>query len=143
MTISRITSFWSKAKPGEAISAGKLAYFRQRLRNRLYQLVVKDFLEREQQHGFTRAELARRIGRKPEQLTRWLSAPGNWTLDTVSDLMIAMNGELDISRRDLGATRRSNEEPHWLVYSHPLTVNTDLLVGAAKANSVREFSIGY
>ena len=54
-------------------------------RLRLYEAVIKEFLE----SGVTKAELARRIGRKPEQITRWLGAPGNWTLDTVSDLLLA------------------------------------------------------
>ncbi|MEI8395810.1 MAG: hypothetical protein WCF85_13805 [Rhodospirillaceae bacterium] len=80
-------------------------------------MILKEFIEREKNEGFTRAELARRIGRKPEQLTRWLSAPGNWTLDTVSDLMLAMDGELDISRRDLGEKRLSNLPSHVLISS--------------------------
>jgi hypothetical protein len=72
------------------IPPGKLAYFRERFRDRLYELVVSEFLRREASGQITRAKLARRIGRKPEQITRWLGAPGNWTLETVSDLMLAI-----------------------------------------------------
>src|SRR5258708_486869 len=72
------------------IPPGKLSYFRERFRDRLYEIVVSEFLKRKASGQMTRAKLARRIGRKPEQITRWLGAPGNWTLETVSDLMLAI-----------------------------------------------------
>jgi hypothetical protein len=87
------TPFLTEILEGEVIPLGKLAYFRERLRNRLHQLVIREFVRQEDIHRLTRAELARRIGRAPEQITRWLGAPGNWTLDTVSDLMLGMGTE--------------------------------------------------
>lgn len=87
------TPFLTEILEGEAIPLGKLAYFRERLRNRLHQLVIREFVRQEDIQRLTRAELARRIGRAPEQITRWLGAPGNWTLDTVSDLMLGMGTE--------------------------------------------------
>ncbi|MEC7593676.1 MAG: hypothetical protein VYA64_09600, partial [Pseudomonadota bacterium] len=42
--------------------------------------------------GLTQAELARRMGRRPEVVSRMLGAPGNWRLDTVSDLLFAISG---------------------------------------------------
>jgi len=92
MTTSQ-TPFLTEILEGEVIPLGKLAYFRERLRNRLHQLVIREFARQEDIHRLTRAELARRIGRAPEQITRWLGAPGNWTLDTVSDLMLGMGTE--------------------------------------------------
>jgi hypothetical protein len=68
----------------------KLAYFRRRLRLHLHELVLEKFY---QQETMTKADLARRIDRRPEVINRWLGAPGNWTLDTVSDLLIAMASE--------------------------------------------------
>lgn len=92
-------SFLSEILVGEKIPLGKLAYFRERLRNRLYDLVLTEFLEQEKTRNLTRADVARRIGRRPEQITRWFGAPGNWTIDTVSDLMLAMGAEpaLDVT----------------------------------------------
>ena len=84
--------FLSEIAIGEPIPVNKLAFFQARLRNRLFDLVLKRFLE-QQNSGLTKAELARRIGKSPEQITRLLGAPGNWTLDTASDLLIGIAGE--------------------------------------------------
>lgn len=35
--------------------------------------------------------------RDPAQITRWLKGPGNWTLDTVSDIMRALRADLRVS----------------------------------------------
>jgi hypothetical protein len=71
----------------------KRAYLHARLRNRIYSFVLKKFMEKEKSEGLTKAELARRIGRKPEIITRLLGAPGNWTLETISDLLVGIAGE--------------------------------------------------
>jgi hypothetical protein len=65
----------------------KLAYFRRRLRLQLHELVVEKFYRQE---TMTQRDLANRIGKTPDVVNRMLGAPGNWTLDTVSDLLIAM-----------------------------------------------------
>jgi hypothetical protein len=65
----------------------KLAYFRRRLRLHLHELVVGKFYAQE---TMTQRDLANRIGKTPDVVNRLLGAPGNWTLDTVSDLLIAM-----------------------------------------------------
>jgi len=96
MTMSQ-TSFLTEIIGGNGtISKGKLAYFRERQRNRLYDFIVSRFLEKERSEKFSKADLARRLNKEPAQITRWLSTPGNWTLDTISDLMLAVcGGELE------------------------------------------------
>ena len=89
------TTFLSDVLGDGPIPPGKLAYFRARLTNLLHEAVLELFIKAESEKGLTRAELARRIGRKPEQVTRWLGSPGNWTLETLSDLLTAMGHELD------------------------------------------------
>ena len=100
MPISQAMSFLSEIITGQRIPAGKLAFFQARARNRLYDLVMDRFSEQEST-GLTRAELARRIGKKPEQITRLLGAPGNWTIDTASDLLLGMGEELAFSSSPL------------------------------------------
>ena len=69
------------------IPEDKLAYFRRRLRLHLHEMVVGKFY---QQETMTQRNLADRIGKTPDVVNRLLGAPGNWTLDTLSDLLIAM-----------------------------------------------------
>ena len=90
MTTSLERPFPSEVLDEEKIPLGTLSYFRERFRDRLYDLVVEEFLKRNAETGLTRAEVARRIGRRPEQITRWFGAPGNWTIETVSDLLLAI-----------------------------------------------------
>ena len=90
MNTSQKKPFLSEVVSGEKIPLGTLSYFRERFRDRLYDLVMEEFLKQDAKNGLTRAEVARRIGRRPEQITRWFSAPGNWTLETVSDLLLAV-----------------------------------------------------
>lgn len=87
MTISHTPALFEEIINGEPIPTGKLEYFRTRLRLEFYEFVVRRFLAQE---NLTKAELARRIHRSPEIINRWLSAPSNWTIDTLSDLLIGM-----------------------------------------------------
>lgn len=77
------------------ITAGDKAYFRGRQKNRVYEAVFKRFTQLADDDALTRAEIARKLKKRPEQITRLLSGPGNWELDTISDLLLAMNAELD------------------------------------------------
>jgi hypothetical protein len=78
------------------IRPGHLEYFRARVRSKLHQLVLREFFKQEDR-GLTQAELSRRLGKRTEVINRLLGAPGNWTLNTVSDLMLGMGAELTFS----------------------------------------------
>lgn len=135
MTTSQ-TRFLSEIVANEPIPPGKLAYFRERFRDRLYELVVSEFLKKEQAGEITRADLARRIGRKPEQITRWLGAPGNWTLETVSDLLLAISkAELMFTLSNLDRRKLHNYRgPEWLDIS-PITSANTLALDSNKTSS--------
>jgi hypothetical protein len=87
MTTSQTSDLFDEILDGRPIPREKLAYFRARLRLQFHELIVRRFLQKE---NFTKAELARRIGRAPEVINRLLAEPGNYTLNTLSDLMIGM-----------------------------------------------------
>lgn len=77
---------------GPAIPSGKRAYFQQRLRNRIFNFLLNKFVQ-EQANGLTQKILANRIGKSPEVVNRWLGAPSNMTVDSISDLLLGIAGE--------------------------------------------------
>lgn len=84
---------------GPVIPEAKRAYFRARLRNRLFNHILEKFVA-EQKNGLTKAALGRRIGKPPEMINRWLGTPSNLTLDTVSDLLLGICGEELVPRSE-------------------------------------------
>jgi hypothetical protein len=104
----------SEIVSGDDIPSEKRAYFQERLRGRLYDLVITE-LQRKQQLDptFTQARLASRIGKRSDQVCRWLGSPGNWTLDTLSDLLLGISGaELEMKLQYLSTlpTRNRNDQ---------------------------------
>jgi hypothetical protein len=94
MTTSQ-TQFFSEISAGPdgpVIPEAKRAYFQSRFRNRIFNFILGKFVE-EQKNGLTKAKLARRIGKTPDVINRWLGAPTNLTTDTMSDLLLGISGE--------------------------------------------------
>jgi hypothetical protein len=77
---------------GPTIPEPKRVYFQTRLRNRIFDYIIGRFV-REQKRGLTKAALARRIGKSPEVINRWLGAPSNLTTDSISDLLLGICAE--------------------------------------------------
>lgn len=104
MTISQITSLLSELSSvsQENLEPRILAYFQERFRNRLYELVIEEFEKQQRENGLTQRELAQRINKSVSRVNKWLRTPGNWTLDTVSDLLIGISkSELKISSKEI------------------------------------------
>lgn len=83
----------------EPIAERDLFYYRARQRNRLFDELTRYFAARAEHDGITKRDIARKLKRDPAQITRWLSQPTNLTLDTVSDLLLAMGAEMDCEIR--------------------------------------------
>jgi len=79
------------------LSERDILYYRYRFQNRVYQSVIAYFAMRAEQDGLTKAILASIMDKEPSQITRWFSGPGNWTLDTVSDLLLGMDAEMSVN----------------------------------------------
>jgi DNA-binding phage protein len=102
----------------EPLRPFQISYFGERYRNRLHTEILKLFQKAQQERGLTKADLSRRLNKRPEQITRWLSAPGNWTLDTVSELMLAMGYEPQVGSQLL--SENALVEPWGPGPEHPL-----------------------
>jgi len=105
MTSSLKRRSLSKPVGGDKIHQYDLALVRGRNKNKIHSFLLEAF----QDSGLTKAEVAQMLGKRPEQVTRWLAGPGNLTLETVSDLIFATRGEfLDLKSKDELARATSN-----------------------------------
>ena len=89
MITSQKTAFLSEIEGSEPISDRSWAYLTERARNNLYDYVIRKFLAAEAT-GLKRADLARRIGWSASDLSHKLGAPGNWTIGTVTKLLVGI-----------------------------------------------------
>lgn len=101
-----------KPTGAERIPKGTLGYFRAGNRHRLYSLFIKEF----KVSGLTQADLARRLGKKPDVVCRLLAAPGNLQADTLSDLLFAISGAQPTYALSypLEQPVRNDTRPEWL-----------------------------
>ncbi len=113
MTISPQMS-WKSASSLEDISLdpATLGYFHGLAQSEAHAIVLSLFQSLSGDKKITRAFIARRLDKSPEQVTRWLSAPGNWTLDTLTNLLLAMGHRPKFSVEKLSDIRQSNYHHH-------------------------------
>ncbi len=91
--MSRKTSWIGEIRDEAPLAPRHLGYYERKLRNDFHAAILKLFQD---EAGMTRADLARKLGKRPEQITRWLSAPGNWTFDTAAALALAMGSRFEV-----------------------------------------------
>ena len=111
MSTSR-TSTKPESTQAERISEPDLAYMRTRNKHRLYSMVMAEF----KRSGLRQADLAKKLHKKPEVICRLLANPGNWQIDTVSDLLYAIsNAELRYNLYyPLEAAKLNSSFPLWI-----------------------------
>jgi hypothetical protein len=99
------------------IPVGTLAYFAERLRNHVYEIVIDEF----EKSKISKVDLAKRLRKNPSQLTRWLGSPGNWELDSISEVLFSIcGGEPRLSvGHPLRKAKRNFRQPDWLVQLTP------------------------
>lgn len=88
MRIFRSIANLSKPTGREKISSATLAYIQTRTRMEIFTLVQNEF----DKSGLSQADLAARLGKGTDRICKLMGSPGNWTLDTIAELLFAING---------------------------------------------------
>ena len=70
------------------------AIFSQRYKNSVYEEVIKAVEKAAEECGTTRSGIAGTLGYSKAHISRLLSGPSNWTLDTISNLLYAVDAEM-------------------------------------------------
>lgn len=97
------------------------ALYAERNRNEAYKAIISALEEAVEKDTVTRRIIADRIGRKAPQVSKWLSGPSNWTLDTISDLLFAIGATVDynvVKNLDRPKQNEFNE------YSTPISISS-------------------
>jgi hypothetical protein len=112
----------------EALHPEHLGYLHARAQNKAHDCVLGVFIEEAEERGINKAYIARRLGKRPEVVGRCLTAPGNWTLDTLAELLGSMGYDVEIQARR---------------FSNPVFPNRihDMAISAAAAST--PLSYGY
>jgi hypothetical protein len=142
-SLNQTPSMLSELASGEPIPLEKRAYFHARVLNNFHQYVLNKYLEEEEAGRLNKAELGRRIGKSAPVVSRLLGAPGNWGLETTTDLLLGICAEeLQPSSSPL-LNRPARNYDHWralrLSSTSATNASTDLKVivlrvGAGQSN---------
>jgi transcriptional regulator with XRE-family HTH domain len=95
------------------LSEREIFYYRQRQKNRVLEMLAAFFAEEAERTGITKKDIADKLIKDPAQISRWFSGPSNLTLDTISDLLLALEAEID--QRIVRFSDRAKPN-----YEHPL-----------------------
>lgn len=117
MTLSLKRRLLSKPGRGSRVQVYDLSIIRARNKNKAHSYLLDLFRE----SSLSKGEIAKMLGKKPEQITRWLAGPGNMTLDTLSDLIFVMKGKtFEVQAKDDFDRGKSNKQnPEWLQKIEP------------------------
>lgn len=112
MTLSLKRRLLSKPSRDSRVHLYDLGTVRARNKNKAHSFLLDAFKESD----LSKTEVAKMLGKKPEQITRWLGGPGNLTLDTLSDLIFVLKGQtFTLQAEDEFARGKSNRrQPEWL-----------------------------
>lgn len=118
--MSQNTILLSELRGADRLSPGVLAYLGERARNRYYDFVIKRF----RRSGITKADLARRIGKGQDRVNKLLNSPGNWTIDTIAELLAGIGAEelLPHSAPLLGRPERNLTQSDLIKNGPPLSI---------------------
>jgi transcriptional regulator with XRE-family HTH domain len=90
-------------------NAHDISYYRERTKLRAWEAVIKALEKANALHGTKRKDIADYLGVPPSQVSRWLSGPSNWGIETLSDLLLAAGTEMDFQPTRFKERPLSNE----------------------------------
>lgn len=114
MKILQATHYLSDVVNEEIVPFGKRIYLQERLKGRFYEVMVDAFQKARDEKGCTRKQLAKRIGKRPEQITRLLNSPSDIRISTLSDILVGCAYDIDISLVPLERPKRNQRRTEWL-----------------------------
>jgi len=88
-------------------------YFRQRNKNRVFEKIITLFVEEAERRGVNKKQIADLLKKDTGLINRWLSGPNNLTLDTISDILLALGAEMNYQTARFEDHTKEN-------YFHPL-----------------------
>lgn len=77
----------SEIEGDEPLSEYARAYIGARAKSEFYDYVLRKFEHESSVSGLTKSKLAERLGYDPARVSRLLAAPGNWTIETIAELL--------------------------------------------------------
>lgn len=92
MTTSTKTPIQSEIEGAGPLSPSTLGYLCANTRQSYFSYIHEKLTEAEAS-GLRRKDIARRLNKSPGRLSHLLGAPGNWTLDTIAELLVAISRE--------------------------------------------------
>lgn len=114
----------------EPIPVRLRAYYKQRFQQKAFARLAKAFAERAEEFDLTKSGIAVLVDRDKAQINRLFAHPSNMTLDTYSELALALNFEPTLLLEDLNEDPRHN-------YSHPAYSQRDKVVDSMQSKKLR------
>jgi hypothetical protein len=107
---SQTGASWIEAVNAKVKSKRTIGYFRANASSELYEYILKKFLEYQKRTKITKAQFAESIQKDAGQLNRLLAGPGNWTIETVSDLLLGMGERIKPVSEPIVGSMNANKE---------------------------------
>lgn len=99
----------------EPLDSIQLAYFSQRFRAQVYYAIAGAFRSEVEAGRISQAVLSRRLDKDPSIVSRWFSGPKNLELDTVSEMLLALGAEPQLSVKFFRDNRTAPNDAHPLI----------------------------
>lgn len=93
---------------------------KERVRIQFFEKLVSYFVDHAEEHGTTKRKISELLGKDPAVISRWLSHPTNLTVDSICELLLAMEAEPKLQIDSLKYDPPANYVHSWMTdYINP------------------------